>query len=309
MHVPLVFDVFRLSCLDYLVWLRSGKYAALRLNCNQATVSRNAKSVAEFLDLDACKLEGEWRLDGDLNILNAERNVHQAYRWAYGKSLRIDAIYGVGAPCFQALPDAWVCGPSNFLNVIHPLELLKSSILDVWMACYPDVPSDDDELVVIHLTRYPYCFLVDPQHPLLESKGELAVTDLQNFPVVALPDGSFPKIQHHLKGLGLQRSSIGAARHEVSRWEGRTKGQLTISYGSVHTLGNFHGTKVPLPFSTGLNLGDSLVVKRCFAGSDYFRQLLLSLVRRPRCLSSANDELEFCSDSLDWLSTSSVDCF
>lgn len=304
-----MFDVFRLSCLDYLVWLRSGKDAALRLNCNQATVSRNAKSVAEFLDLDACKLEGEWCLDGDLNILNAERKVHQAYRWAYGKSLRIDAIYGVGAPYFQVLPDAWVCGPSNFLNVIHPVELLRSSILDVWMGCYPDVPSDDDELIVIHLTRYPYYFLVDPQHPLLEAKGELALADLQNFPIVALPDGSFPKIQQHLKGLGLQRSNIGSARHEVSRWEGRTKDQLTISYGSVHTVGNFHGTKVPLPLSTGLNLGDSLVVKRCFAGSDYFRQLLLSLARHARCLSSANDELEFCSDSLDWLSTSSADCF
>ena len=304
-----MFDVFRLSCLDYLVWLRSGKDAALRLNCNQATVSRNAKSVAEFLDLDARKLEGEWYLDGDLSILNAERKVHQAYRWAYGKSLRIDAVYGVGTPYFQALPDAWVCGQSNFLNVIYPLELLRNSILDVWMGCYPDVPSDDDELIVIHLTRYPYYFLVDPQHPLLESQGSLALADIQQFPVLALPDGSFPKIQHHLKGLGLQRSNIGVARHEVSRWEGRTKDQVTISYGSVHTVGNFHGTKVPLPLSTGLTLGDSLVVKRQLAGSDYFRQLLLSLARRARCLSSANDELEFCSDSLDWLSKSGVDCF
>ncbi len=52
-----MFDVLRLSCLDYLIWLRSGKDAALGLNCNQATVSRNAKSVAEFLNLDPCKLE------------------------------------------------------------------------------------------------------------------------------------------------------------------------------------------------------------------------------------------------------------
>ena len=64
-----MFDVFRLSCLDFQIWLRSGKEAAAYLNCNQATISRNAKLVADFLDLDACKLEGEWSLGGDIDLL------------------------------------------------------------------------------------------------------------------------------------------------------------------------------------------------------------------------------------------------
>ena len=93
-----MFDPFRLSCLDYLIWLRSGQEATHRLACSQATVSRNAKSVADFLELDARKLEGEWTLDGDLSLLNAEREVHQLYRWTQGEALRIDGIYGVGAP-------------------------------------------------------------------------------------------------------------------------------------------------------------------------------------------------------------------
>ena len=66
-----MFDPFRLSCLDYLIWLRSGQEATNRLACNQATVSRNAKSVADSLELDARKLEGEWTLGGDLSLLNA----------------------------------------------------------------------------------------------------------------------------------------------------------------------------------------------------------------------------------------------
>ena len=301
-----MFDVFRLSCLDYLIWLRSGKDAASGLNCNQATVSRNAKSVAEFLDLDPCKLEGEWSLSGDLSLLNAERKVHQLYRWAYGKSMRIDAVYGVGSDYLNELPQSWVCGPSNFLNVSHPLALLRESILDAWLGCYPDVPVDDDEFVVINLTRYPSVFLVDQQHPLLQRKVELKLDDLQDFPVLSLPDGAFPKIQHHLKGLGFQRSTVGAVRHEVSRWEGRTEDQVTISYGTVHTIGNFHGKKVPLPLSTGLTVGDSLVVKRCFADSDYFRQLLLYLSQRAQSLSDSLDDLECCSDPFDWLSKSST---
>ena len=53
-----MFDIFRLSCLDCLIWLRSGKDAAERFHCSQATVSRNANYVAEFLDLDAKILRG-----------------------------------------------------------------------------------------------------------------------------------------------------------------------------------------------------------------------------------------------------------
>ena len=301
-----MFDIFRLSCLDYLIWLRSGQDAASRLNCNQATVSRNAKSVADFLELDPQKLEGEWTLGGDLSLLNAERKVHQLYRWNQGKLPRIDSVYGVGAPYFQELPVPWVCGPANFLNVSYPLELLRYSILDAWLGCYPDVPVDDDEFIVIDLTRYPSYFLVDQNHPLLESKEELTLEDLQKFPVVSLPDGAFPKIQHHLKGLGFQRSTVDVVRHEVSRWEGRTEDQVTISYGTVHTINNFGGRKVPLSLSTGLTIGDSLVVKRCFVGSDYFRQLLLFLSKRAQCLSSIVDDLKCCSDPFDWLSDSST---
>ena len=302
-----MFDVFRLSCLDYLVWLRSGKGAASRLNCNQATVSRNANSVAEFLGLDACKLEGEWRLGGDLSLLNAERKVHQLYRWSRGQSLRIDSVYGVGAPYFQESSVRWVYGPSDFLNVSYPLALLKDSILDAWLACYPDVP-DDDEFIVINLTRYPSYFLVDRNHPLLERSENLQLDDLQDFPVLSLPDGAFPRIQNHLKGLGFHRSNVGATRHEIKCWEGLTEDQLTISYGTVHTIGTFGGGKVPLPLSTGLTVGDSLVVKRCFSSSVFFRELVLYLSECAQSLADTVDDLECCSDPLDWLSNTRAAC-
>ena len=264
--------------------------------------------VAEFLELDTKKLEGEWCLGGDPYFLNAERNIHQLYRWSKGDSLRIDGVYGVGAPYLTMLLDSWVCGPSNFLNVAHPLSLLGDSILDVWLGCYPDVPEqDDDEFLVVNLTRYPSYFLVDRMHPLLERRDELVLEDLYDFPVLSLPDGAFPKIQSHLKGLGFQRSNIGITRHAVSSWEGQTEDQVTVSYGTARTIGNFGGTKVPLPLSTGLTVGDSLVVKRRFASSDYFRQLLLYLGERAQSLSESFDDLECCSDPFDWLSNSSTD--
>ena len=81
----------------------------------------------------------------DLELLNIERNIHQLYRWRKGDSLWNDGVYGVGAPYLTRLLDSWVCGPSNFLNVAHPLSLLGDSILDAWLGCYPDVPEQDDD--------------------------------------------------------------------------------------------------------------------------------------------------------------------
>lgn len=302
-----MFDVFRLSCLDFQMWLRSGKEAAAYLNCNQATISRNAKLVADFLDLDACKLEGEWSLGGDIDLLNAERKVHQLYRWKNSKSLRIDAIYGVGAAYLkdECLP-SWVSGPCNFLCIDHPLSLLKNSILDAWLGCYPDVPDDDDELLVIHLTRYPSRFLVDQSHPLLKFEDELLLDDLLEFPVLSLPDGAFPKIQRYLHKLNLHRLKVKSKRHELNRWEGRTEDQLTISYGTVHTIGDFGGAKVFLPLSTGLTLGDSLVVKRCFVNTHAFELLLSFLTERAQLLSARFEGVEFCADSLSFLLNRSV---
>lgn len=289
-----MFDPFRLSCLDYLIWLRSGQEATNRLACNQATISRNARSVADFLELDARKLEGEWTLAGDAALLDAEREVHQLYRWERGQGLRIDGIYGAGSPYFDGLSGPWVCGRSDFMGITYPMALLRESILDVWIGCYPDLPGDDDDFAVVHLSRYPAYFLVDRCHPLLEHQGDLAIEDLQEFPVLSLPDGAFPKMQQHLKGLGLERRPVGATRHEPRHWEGRTEDQLTISYGSPHTVACFAGAKVPLPLSTGLILGDSLVVKRRFADSEVFQQLVVQLRERAQLLSTSRPALESC---------------
>ena len=160
--------------------------------------------------------------------------------------------------------------------------------------------------LVVNLTRYPSYFLVDRMHPLLERRDKLVLDDLHDFPVLSLPDGAFPKIQSHLKGLGFQRSNVGITRYVVSSWEVQTEEQVTVSYGTARTIGNFGGTKVPLPLSIGLTVGDLLVVKRHFASSDYFRQLLLCLGKRVQSLSESFVDLECCSDPFDWLSNSST---
>ena len=39
----------------------------------------------------------------DLDLLNAERNIHQLYCWRKGDSLMNDGVYGVGAPYLTRL--------------------------------------------------------------------------------------------------------------------------------------------------------------------------------------------------------------
>ena len=61
-------------------------------------------------------------------------------------------------------------------------------------------------------------------------------------------------------------------------------------------LGDFDGSKVFLPLSTGLTLGDSLVVKRCFANTYAFELLLSFLIERAQFLSQNFDDVRFCLD-------------
>ncbi len=142
-------------------------------------MSRNAKSVTDFLELDARKLEGEWTLGGDLSLLNAERDVHHLYRWTQGEELRIDAIYGVGDPYLEGLAAPWVGERSDFICITYPIALLWQSMLDVWIGCYPDFPEEDPDFSVIHLSRYPAFFLVDRAHPLFVHPAALELEGLR----------------------------------------------------------------------------------------------------------------------------------
>ncbi len=105
----------------------------------------------------------------------------------------------------------------KFLECCAPTFLAKGLNLGCLVGLFSDVPEpDDDEFLVVNLTRYPSYFLVDRMHSLLERRDKLVLDDLHDFPVLSLPDGAFPKIQSHLKGLGFQRSNIGITQYVVS---------------------------------------------------------------------------------------------
>ena len=74
-----------LDCLDYLIWLRTGDRVAKRLNMDQASVSRKARRAVAAFGLYVKKSSGEWDVEGDLSLLNMERQVHQDCRWKFSR--------------------------------------------------------------------------------------------------------------------------------------------------------------------------------------------------------------------------------
>ena len=70
-----------LSSLDGLLWLQAGKQVGTTFQQHQTTVSRNQRKCAQTFGLTLRKQKGTWALEGSTDLLNLEREVHQAARF------------------------------------------------------------------------------------------------------------------------------------------------------------------------------------------------------------------------------------
>ena len=89
----MVVSIESLRCFDKLIWLQTGDQVSGRLELTQASVSRAAHRVANTFGVALEKQRGEWTVIGDQSLLNAERLVHQQFRWQRDLRLRIEAQY------------------------------------------------------------------------------------------------------------------------------------------------------------------------------------------------------------------------
>jgi hypothetical protein len=287
-----IVSVQTLSCFDCLVWLRTGENAARRLGVDQATIARTARKVACTFDLTLKKQSGEWKIVGDRSLLDLERRSHQVYRWQMDLPLRVEAQYTSGPLFLEPSPDGWLAGNFDFVEVATPLDHLRSGVIDAWIGCHPDVPEDDDvQLACFPLTRLPTHLVVADGHPLLQLGQAVTLEDVRRFPSLALPDGAFPKIQAVLEELGLWSSPCNMRRYDQTRWEGKAADEVTVAYATGFSLRQFPMPQVILPVPIPLEVGDTLVVPRCFAEHPRCQALLSALKQRARALAERHPEV------------------
>ncbi len=233
----------------------------------------------EAFDLELVKDQGEWLIIGDTALLDHERLIHQRIRLNGPSPLRVEAQY-YSSPVFsRGLEDkSYLLGNFDILEISRAIELLRTGVLDAWIAGYPDLPAPNDpDLVCIHLTRLPLHLVVAPGHPLV-SKGEaVTLDDVADFPCISLRDGAFPESQRILESLGLWNTPARVKRYDQMKWLGQTSDQVSVGYASVFSIELYPEPMVFLPVDLGMDVGETLVVRREYEHHPRIESLLATL--------------------------------
>ena len=293
--VNVLVEVDILACLDYLVWLRTGEEVGKRLHVNQSTISRNFRKCCKEFSILSSKVESEYSISGDLDLLNLERKVHQKHRWQGGRPLRIEGMFWSGRTYLSDPIKGFIAGNHDFMAVSQPLSLLRDGVIDAWIAPYPDCPDEDDpEVASFPLTYSPCILMANESHPLFSSQKELTIDDIAAYPSLSLPDGAFPVFERYARSIGLWNSPSRTLRYKRDRWEGRTEDELTTSFSSFFCLDMLAGKHRILPVKLKQEFGDILVVRREYSDHPLLLELKSILLDRLKPWAEKYPEIRLC---------------
>jgi hypothetical protein len=289
-------EIHTLACLDYLMWLRTGDEVAKRTGLNQSTISRNLHKCCEAFFLNVKKVNNEYVITGNIDLINLERNVHQHHRWKSYRPLRVDAMFWSGRAYFSTPIEDYVLGNHDFMHVAQPLAMLRDGVLDALIAPFPDCPAADDSTLASFPLAYFPCYLITVEsHPLFSINRELTLEDIAAYPSLALPEGAFPIFEDYAKSLGLWNSPSSIFRYDMEKWEGRNETELTTSFASIFSANLHNSTQRVLPYKLDMECGDFLVVKKEFANHPLCQNLRQVLHDRLRPWAEQYPEIRLCT--------------
>ena len=281
-----------LEALDGIQWLRTGEQVSRRFGISQPTVTRYCSKALKAFNLSMERRDGEWELLGDPTILRLERRVHQLARFQGFRPLRLEATYWSAATYCDEPPAGWLLGQSDIVGVPRNQLLLEERIVDAWITGLPDLPTAaTPELSAVVLTRMPVFFTCSPDHPILE-KPRLTLDDIAAYPTLALPSGSYPRVEAALKALGLWNDGVRMTRYRRDRWEGRSEEELVIGYGTPLSMRVSGGSLCRLPLRLPFDSGDALVTVAEHHCHSRVRELLDHLHARLRPLTAEDPEIQ-----------------
>ncbi len=275
-------DLDALTALDALQWLRTGEEVCRRFAMSPPTVSRKSRKCLDLFGLDLERIQGEWHTVGDVSILLLERRLHQAARWMGHRPLRLEATYWSGPLLCTPTPERWILGLSNIVGMPRNLQLVRDRIVDVCISGLPEIPAaDDPELTSMALSSMPVFFVVQPGHPLIGHSG-LSWSDIAQFPTLALPANSYPKVEESLESIGLWNDCVRMSRYRRDAWEGKSEAELTIGYGTHLSMEVSGGTLVRLPLNLPFASGEVMIVRKEFSAHPELlslRQVILTRLK------------------------------
>ena len=281
-----------LEALDCLQWLRTGEEVAKRFAISQPTVSRNAAKALRVFGLEMERVHGEWQLIGDQTFLNLERQVHQMARRLGHRRLRLDATYWSAPTLCEPLPEGWLLGASNIVGIQRNFALLQDRVMDAWLTGLPDLPTaSEPDLTAIVLSKMPVFFVCSPGHPLL-AREQIDYGDIAEFPTLALPAGSYPKVETALKSIQLWDDGVRMRRYCRDKWEGRSEAELVVGYGTPLSMAVSGGQLCRLPLELPFKSGDALVVRRDWLDDPRLDQLIQQLRNNLAAIAPRFPELE-----------------
>ncbi|MFM7269791.1 MAG: LysR substrate-binding domain-containing protein [Cyanobium sp.] len=243
------------------------------------------------------RVEGEWCLVGDAQLLQLQRHVHQRARWLHRQPLRLEATYWSGPLLCTPAPEPWLLGRADIVGVARNLQLLRERIVDAFVAGLPDIPAPDDaDLTTIALSSMPVFFVARADHPLV-GQAYLTLEQIARYPSLALPEGSYPQVERSLRALGLWSDPARMQRYRRDLWEGRAANELTIGYGTALSLAVSGDGLVRLPLELPFRSGEALVVRREFADHPQLHALRRQLIGRLQALAQRHPDLQVLSEA------------
>lgn len=280
-----------LDAFDHLIWLRTGARAAEVLGCNQSTISRHSSRCQQVFNIKLKRESAEWNVSGDMELLAAERRLHQHYRWEMQLPLRVEMQNWMRDFYSAWQPDGWIKGNLNYLEYARPLDLLRNSIIDVWLCTAPDLPEDPD-LTCVPLFEMPMRLAAHRDHPLLQRQAPLTLAEVAAYPLLPLPHAAFPVFEAQLKALGLAgppadlpTDCAGGTAEELSFAE------RSLGIASALTLPLYGPEYLALPLEIPIVFGDALVVRSEFAAHRRSQELVESLLAHIRVATASCAEV------------------
>jgi hypothetical protein len=286
-----VIDLDTLAALDGLQWLRTGEEVEKRFGVSASTVSRQSHRCLECFGVQLERRQGEWHVVGDTTLLQMQRRVHQTARWLGRRPLRLEATYWSGPLLATPTPERWILGLSSIVGVPRNFQLVRERIVDAFLTGLPDLPEPDDpDLTALVLSAMPVFFVAAADHPLA-AQTRVTLEEIARFPSLALPPGSYPRVEMALRRIGLWNDPVRMTRYQRDVWEGRAEAELTIGYGTPLSLAVSGEGLVRLPLELPFRSGEALVVRREFVEQADLAALRRLLLERLNQLALLHPEI------------------